>query len=300
MDPDLKVLTDIGFWRKAWGKSQASSSFERKRRHGQEKGIEFWNKMAPRYGQHGKGKKHDRQLKVLRMLKQEGVLAAESEILDVGCGPGTYALPFAQHCKSVTALDGAREMCRLLEERAAADRVQNITVLQRMWEDVNLAEEGLARRFDLVFASMTPAVCDYDTFMKLIQASKKYCCLISWAKGSRGHAPRELWELIFNEKDEDFGKNIIFQVNLLFNMGCLPVVRYFDTEWVEEEPVDEAIDNLCDSLSDYTEMTSRVRDIITGYVMERSKNGVFTRETAARLSILIWCVDSRAGSICPA
>lgn len=293
MEPDLEVLADVEFWNKAWEKSRASSPFERRRRSEGE-GIEFWNRMAPKYGRHDRGKRReDRLLKVIGILEEEGILTAESEILDVGCGPGTYALPFAPRCKSVTAMDGAREMCRLLEERVVADGLQNITVLQRMWEDVDLEAEGLAQRFDLVFASMTPAVCDCDTFIKLIKASKKHCCLISWAKGSQGNARRELWELIFNEKDEGFGKNIVFQVNLLFNMGYWPIIRYFDTKWAQEEPVDEAIENLCQTFGEYTEVTSNIKDIITGYIEERSENGVYRQETAALLSMMIWSVDDK-------
>lgn len=205
MKLSIDALRRPEFWRQAWEEARRSSPHVRRRIRDEKEAIEFWNKFAPNYGQHTSGRGKERVEKVINLLEREQILTPETEVLDVGCGPGTYALPFAERVKSVTALDGAREMCRILEQKAREAKLHNITVLHSMWEDVDLEKEGLLHRFDLVFASMTPAVCDCETLTKLNQASRKYCCLISWAGGSFSRARQELWELLFKEKNTDRG-----------------------------------------------------------------------------------------------
>ena len=293
MELDYAVLCQEDFWRQAWEQTRKSSPQMRRRIRGDKEAIEFWNQMAPKYGQHHTDKRQERIEKIINILEKNGMLTPEADVLDVGCGPGTYALPFSGRCKSVTALDGAREMCRILKEKAAEDGLANVTVLQHMWEDVDLEKDGLLNRFDLVFASMTPAVCDYDTFMKINLASRKFCCLISRAGGSANEARSDLWELLFHEKDDNRGYHAFFQFNLLLSMGYYPSIDYFNSCWVNEETVEEAIEGLCRSFWLYTEITPEVKDTIAGYVRERSKNGVFRQETSSRLSIMTWRVDEQ-------
>jgi len=93
----------------------------------------------------------------------------------LAAAPELMPLPFAKEVKSVTALDGAIEMCRILEQKVEELGLDNIQVIHRLWEELDIEKEGLAEKFDLVFASMTPAVSDFETLDKLNQASSKYC-----------------------------------------------------------------------------------------------------------------------------
>lgn len=293
MEPDIDVLREADFWRRAWENARNSSSYVRKRIRDEKETIDFWNKCAPTYGKHTSGRGRERLEKVIALLEQEEILTPETEILDVGCGPGTYALPFAERVRSVAALDGAEEMCRILKEKAKEAGLKNITVLVRLWEDVDIEKEGMSSAFDLVFASMTPAVSNYETLMKLNQASRRYCCFISWAGGKLSRAREELWELIFKEKDTNRGHQIIYPFNLLYSLGYYPTMRYLDSGWVQEEPIDQAVESLCRSFWLYTEITPEVKDTIAKYVQKKAVNGVFRQETRARLGIMIWRVDER-------
>ncbi|WP_431925488.1 class I SAM-dependent methyltransferase [Nonomuraea jabiensis] len=53
---------------------------------------------------------------------------ADSRVLDLGCGPGTIAIPLARRVRAVLAVDPAREM--LAEGRRLAEGVANIAWLQ--------------------------------------------------------------------------------------------------------------------------------------------------------------------------
>ncbi|MGI6307484.1 MAG: class I SAM-dependent methyltransferase [Dethiobacteria bacterium] len=289
---DTGVLQDPDFWCAAWEKSNEHSPQRRRIRQGEE-AIEFWNKMAPDYEKHSAEEAQERLQKVLGILTEEGMLTPETEVLDVGCGPGTYAIPLARRARRVTALDGAGEMCRLLREKAAEAGLQNINVLQHMWEDIDLEKEGLARCFDLVFASMTPAVCDAETLLKLNQAARRYCCLIAWAEGNYSRVRQELLEHFLREKSPERSSQIIYIFNILYSLGYYPTMRYLHSTWVQKETEEEAVESLAQFLWLYMEITPEVKDIIARFVRERAVKGIFTQEGRTRLGIITWRVEDK-------
>jgi SAM-dependent methyltransferase len=72
-------------------------------------------------------------------------------VLDIGAGPGTFAVPLAMRGCEVTAVEPSSRMRQALEEYADRERVDNITVLPYRWEDVS--PEILAPPYDVVLAS---------------------------------------------------------------------------------------------------------------------------------------------------
>ncbi len=216
-------------------------------------------------------------------------MTPETDILDVGSGPGTFTLPLSKLCKNVTSLDGAEGMYRELQKKADADKISNINVLHRLWEDVDIKEEGLAKQYDLVFASMTAAICDFDTLDKMNQASKKDCCLIFRAERSSSRARQDLWKVFFREEDSGYGgTSIIYPFNLLYSLGYFPDIQFIKSQWVQEDPVEDAIENLCRSFWLYTDITPEIKDTISNYVRENAVNNILRQETKARLGVVTW------------
>ncbi|HQD52102.1 MAG TPA: class I SAM-dependent methyltransferase [Bacillota bacterium] len=294
MKQSRNALERPEFWQQAWEEARRSSVYMKRRIRSSKEAIEFWNKCAPDYGKNTSNETGHFS-KIMELFRQEQIITPETKVLDVGCGPGTYALPFAKEVKSVTALDGAIEMCRILEQKVEELGLDNIQVIHRLWEELDIEREGLAEKFDLVFASMTPAVSDFETLDKLNQASSKYCCLITRAGGNFGHERKELWKLLFNEEDTGSGheSNIIFPFNLLFCAGYYPTIRYLDFESVREQSLEEAIDSLCRSFWLYTEITPEVSSTITRYVQENAVGNVYRQESKSRLGVMVWRVDER-------
>jgi ubiquinone/menaquinone biosynthesis C-methylase UbiE len=79
-------------------------------------------------------------------------LKPEWTVLDVGCGPGGVALWAAKRAKHVTALDYSGKMLELVKESVRTEGIENITCLQRSWDDGN--DDGLVMH-DVVIASRT-------------------------------------------------------------------------------------------------------------------------------------------------
>lgn len=295
MEQIVDAINKPEFWKRIWEEARKTSSYGKRNIRSEKEVIEFWNRVASRYGNNDINRDNRRLERVVSILKEEEIITPETDILDVGCGPGTYALFFAKKVKSVTALDGAIEMCRVLKKTAEKMKIDNIHVLNRMWEEVETEREGFNKAFDLTFASMTPAVCDLETLNKLNQTSRKSCCLISWAGGVSLKARQDLWKLFFDEEITGNGNNIIFPFNLLFHSGYYPSMRYLDDQWVREQPVEEAIENLCSFFWLYTDITPEVKSTITRYVQENARNNMYSQEFSSRLGMIYWRVDERDG-----
>lgn len=281
------------FWQQAWKAARKNSISERRNIRSDQEIMKYWNQVASEYDQvHSDCKKNRRVERIINLLQKEKYITRETKILDIGCGTGTYSLPFAEICKKVTALDGAEEMCRHLERKVSKYDIDNLEVLHRMWEDVDLEKEFLLKQHDLVFASMTPAVFDFETLEKMNQASLESCCLIFWAKDGTNQVIKDLWKEIFNEDVAGYNTaTIIYPFNLLYSLGYFPKIQYIDTCWSFEEPLEDAVESLCNMFWLYTEITPPIKDTVKRYVYGKAENNLFNRKTEARLGIVTWNVD---------
>ena len=115
---------------------------------------EFWNSRAESFPRYEAGA-DTYEGRMLRLARSNGVDFHGKSILDVGCGSGMYTIRLAQEAASVTAVDISDEMLRILMQDAAAQGLANIRPVLSDWEHFALEE-----RFQIVFASMTPALSD--------------------------------------------------------------------------------------------------------------------------------------------
>ena len=124
---------------------------------------DFWNSRAASFPRFEAGD-NTYEARMLRLARENGVDFCGKSVLDVGCGSGMYTIRLAQQAASVTALDISDEMLRILMQDAAAQGLANIRPVLSDWEHFAPGE-----RFQIVFASMTPALTD-DTAREKLHA----------------------------------------------------------------------------------------------------------------------------------
>ena len=157
-------------------------------------------------------------------------ITEESRVLDIGAGPGTLAIPFAQKTAHVTAVEPAEGMCSVMKEKMAEFGVSNISIVQKRWEDVDVASD-LSAPYDVVIASFSLGMKDIRAAVeKMIQSSSRYIYLYHFAGPSSWDRQWQiLWPRLHGRHYRSGSKSDVLY-NVLYQMGIYPNVRSFRLE----------------------------------------------------------------------
>lgn len=157
-------------------------------------------------------------------------ISENSRILDIGAGPGTLAIPFAQKVAHVTAVEPADGMCSVMREKMAEYGVSNIDILQKRWEDM-LVESDLSGPYDVVIASFSLGMRDIRAAIeKMVRASSRYVYLYHFAGPSSWDMQwQTLWPKLHGRPYLPGPKGDVLY-NVLYQMGIYPNVRSFRLE----------------------------------------------------------------------
>ncbi len=169
----------------------------------------------------------------------------ESRVLDIGAGPGTLAIPFAQKAAHVTTVEPAEGMCSVMQEKMAEFGVKNITIVQKRWEEVDVVKD-LQAPYDVVIASFSLGMQDIRAAIeKMQQASSKYVYLYHFAgETSWDRQWQELWPRLHGRAYLP-GPKCDVLYNVLYQMGIYPHIRTFRLEHNQRySNLDEAISAL--------------------------------------------------------
>ncbi|MDR2733577.1 MAG: class I SAM-dependent methyltransferase [Spirochaetota bacterium] len=120
------------------------------------------------------------QARVLETIRRHGVDLSDAHVLDLGCGAGSYAVPFAQAARLVTALDISPVMLDRLRSQAAALCITNIRYAECDW-----AEYKVNEKFDIVFCSRSPAIRDPADLRKACSALSGWGILLHFSGEAR-------------------------------------------------------------------------------------------------------------------
>ena len=221
---------------------------------------------------------------IIEYLMSEGLLCGGT-ILDIGCGTGQYTIPFAKNSAKVTALDMSPKMIEVLRRRVDAEKSSHIEIVQAMWEDYHTEE-----KFDMVFASMCPAVCDEESLLKMESMSSRWCVLIGPALGSFAKNRTELRAKLMEQKPKGLSPDPIHVFNYLYDAGRHPNMRSFTLSTKEEMTEDDAIHLFSTYYAIFGIEDERANLIIRDYVRANLLNGCFVNEQTMINAVIWWAV----------
>lgn len=133
-----------------------------------------WDARADMFNEHQLNDPSPIEDQVLAFL-EEVVSFDGSRVLDLGGGSGRYAIPLAKRAREVVLTDISSKMLAHAKTNATRDGVDNILFEKLDWAEVDIAQSGMEKSFDLVFASMCPPLRTEDGLEKMIAASGKHC-----------------------------------------------------------------------------------------------------------------------------
>ncbi|MDD4446451.1 MAG: class I SAM-dependent methyltransferase [Methanothrix sp.] len=268
-------------------------SFSQKRRDGPQSAL-FWDKRAEGFSRNIKSDRREKKrTEVFELIKKTGLELNGAEVLDIGCGPGTLAVPLAEMGARVTALDISVEMLKKLENRVREEGLTSIKTIQSSWSDIDIDALGFQSRFDLVIASMTPGINGPETFEKMIQASRNVCYYSNFVSRKWDVSYYELYQVLFGEKYGDGGYGFHLPFMYLYSMGSRPFIKISKNNWKSDETVDSMVETVSGFFGGRKDIDDEMRLRMRRYFEERAEGGRYHSETESITGMMVWEKNGR-------
>jgi SAM-dependent methyltransferase len=297
---DSRRVFDPVFWEGLWRKSARSSPVVRRDRWGPEAEAADWDRRAEGYARQSQNAENRAwRGQLLGWLGERGALEPGFRVLDIGAGPGSFALPIAARVRQVTALEPSAGMVAILRRRRKERALGNLRVVQAGWGGVELERRRWAGAFDLVIASMSPGIDGPEALERMNRASRRFCYLSGWSGelwGQWGQARRDLWPLLFGEPQGNYPHDVLYVFGLLYARGFRPELRFRWRQSSRDLEPEQAERELGLLFERYTPLTPAVRRGIGRYVRDHARGGRFRQAAALCQGFLLWEVQAVGGA----
>ena len=249
----------------------------------------YWNKRAEEFNENGKSKKYrDEELDSADYIMSRKLIDKESSILDIGCGTGRHSIKFAKSAKDVTGIDISPEMLKYAQTNAEEAGLKNVSFTSGAWQDLNIDAIGWNKKFDFVFASMTPAINGSDALMKMLRASKKYCFMSGFVYKNDKLEDDICKELHIENHHKHSGRSIYCAFNILWNMNMYPEIIYTDMNWQKEYTLDKALELYRMQLFTNSQADENMVQKIKAYLEAVSHDGKVLDTVEAKVAWMLW------------
>ena len=249
---------------------------------------ELWDKRADKFDKRVNRVKNDEPRDkddyISKMLDRIEVKPGWT-VLDIGCGPGTLAIPLAQKAGSVTVLDISSEMLKRLRANADKSGLSNIRYLNSAWQDA--FAEGRVDSYDVVVASRSLMSGDMKEAISKIAAITGRVAYLTFPIV---HLPFdwEVYKAIGREKKKH--PPYIYILNMLFQMGIHANVEIlYSRVKVQFSNVKEALDDLQWRTDPFSpNEKGKLREFLEMKFAEQKGSPVFTHEGKSTWALIWW------------
>lgn len=240
--------------------------------------FKIWDDIADHYDEL---RFRSMKIDIINKMMEKDVIKPYMDVMDVGCGPGTYSELFSERCKSVFCVDSSQKML----DRLIGKNLSNVSSLRAEWEKFDTE-----KKYDLVFSSLCPAIMDPKTLLKMELFSKGYCADVSFVIDGTINLRNKIWMALGRGPHLSYLYDIRFPYELLKKTGRNPTLDYFEEKKpyiVEKEKIlGEELENL----SYYMKIDEKIRSKVKQIVDENSVDGMVHFEGKNKLGLICWKV----------
>ncbi|MCK4604210.1 MAG: class I SAM-dependent methyltransferase [Deltaproteobacteria bacterium] len=248
----------------------------------------FWDKAAATYDDLEFCHDYMHQVEtVVSTLLEKGAIRPDHRVLDIACGTGTYSVRMAPHCQKVVGLDISKDMLEKLEEKKRLLKLRNIQTVRADWHKYYTDQ-----KFDLVFVSMTPLLRSMDNIDRMLETSKKFLAIVSWAGVKENALFNSLFKELMGSSPYHHRSDIIVPFNYLYAKGLAPDLSFFNGCWKRTRSVTKQADSLIWQLELQRSLKSDEKEYVKKKVESLAKDGIITVKTRTRTGFML--VDKEA------
>lgn len=269
---------DINYYEKLWGEV-SKEDLERTKK--------LWDFRAEEFNRnYQSGFRKEKTLNPIDLFTGD-LNKEESQVLDIGCGPGKYSIGFSKYVKHVIGIDISHKMIDLANDNKKAEKLTNADFMAIPWQEIDLDKMKWKNKFDLVFASMSPGISSMKDLKKMTDASVDMCFISSFVSRS-DDIKDQLVGLVGRENKKDSrSTKIYYGFNILWELGYYPELTYHDVEWKRDYDFEEYLQKtiLELNLSDQEEI-----GLIKEYLGKNMQDGKIHEHTRAKIAWMYWSV----------
>ena len=215
-------------------------------------------------------------------LNEQGCLLASGSVLDIGAGTGEYSLRFARLCQNVTALEICPASIRVMEKRAEDHAIQNLRIDQAPWEDYETDQS-----FDLVFASLCPAICTVEELRRMEALSKRSCAIVTVMPGSVDRHRRKMMQELDLHPAGMATKADRYR-DVLLAMGRKPRLCQSSLEFSTNLTKENFMKRFTVYFSIFGVSEPMLSPYLENYFSHNAREGVLQEETHMELGLITW------------
>lgn len=249
----------------------------------------FWNNVAKHYPRFNELSMSKDVNHIIHWCQAHNVSFDNASILDIGAGTGNFAIPLAQKGAQVMAIDLSQGMLETLSEDATTYGVkEKITIQQSGWDTFDLKDS-----YDIVIASMSPAISDLEKVEKMLGASKGIGLYVGWGRFRKNNLADALVDAHKSAEavsSPTLGIRALQFIEILKEKNIPYEYDFFETSWTDTYNFEEAKEYAYDHLK-YKGI--RPDDAIVESVLRSFlHDGKIHVTTEAEKGIVLWKIAS--------
>lgn len=249
-----------------------------------------WNKRSGSFSRDVDDERREKKTaEFFSILGEVGFAPGGSTVLDIGCGPGSLALPLAEAGAVVTAVDISTGMLDRIRE-TAVERNLSIRTVEGSWWSADIDRLGLRDAFDLVIASFTPGIKDVGTFEKMVACSRKWCYYSGFIRADHAKIPEEIYAVVpgIVPKETYVHTGLVFPFMYLYLQGIHPALRIVHRSEDMELAWPEAAERAIEYLELNQELSDEQRENIRSYYHHSSPDGMYRTHSEVYRGMMAW------------
>ena len=245
-----------------------------------------WDRRVGEFNDDGPDERLDL---ITGLILDKRMLNPDSTVLDIGCGPGKFALEFARTARSVTGVDISPRMLQSAAANAAAKGADNIDLRELDWHNVDLNALGWRKKFSLVTAIMSPALDSKEGLDKILEASSECGLLCHFMKQTDSIIGVIKRDILHRQTVDELGNiGLYCSFNILWHYRVYPEIAYCDTVRERSRTLGEANRHYLDRLGGREDLTPAQTTAILEHLHSQAENGMVKDRTTSKIACVYW------------